>query len=270
MAKCSKVFLASLFTLLVSLWAFNASAQESPAGGRWLELGGSDIYYAADNPSLNIGDDPLESLTIEAWVFAHSFPDQQRIIIAAKPGAYELALSCSSPPFATSRSFDFCASHKGGFSTGIGLSLDGETDWLNRWLHVAGVFDNETDEISIFVDGQGTTSNPIMGGILDSESPLVIGGPISGSNSGDGFFDGALDELRISDVPRYDGHFKPIEAPFKPDEYTMTLYHFDGPGPWFDDDSGHGNTLRRWTGISVMTLSTSLTATWGALRTAVP
>lgn len=40
--------------------------------------------------------------------------------------------------------------------------------------------------------------------------------------------DGTLDELRISDIVRYDDHFTPAQTPFASDEHTLALFHFDG------------------------------------------
>lgn len=40
--------------------------------------------------------------------------------------------------------------------------------------------------------------------------------------------DGTLDELRISDIVRYDGHSTPAQMPFASDEHTPALFHFDG------------------------------------------
>ena len=40
--------------------------------------------------------------------------------------------------------------------------------------------------------------------------------------------DGSFDELRISDVVRYDSDFTPPAAPFEPDANTKALFHFDG------------------------------------------
>jgi len=43
-----------------------------------------------------------------------------------------------------------------------------------------------------------------------------------------GTCDGTFDELRVSDVVRYDGDFAPSKRPFAPDKHTKALFHFDG------------------------------------------
>jgi hypothetical protein len=41
------------------------------------------------------------------------------------------------------------------------------------------------------------------------------------------FFDGTIDEIRISDVVRYPSSFVPSGVPFSADANTLGLYHFD-------------------------------------------
>jgi hypothetical protein len=41
------------------------------------------------------------------------------------------------------------------------------------------------------------------------------------------YFQGAIDEVRVSDITRYTGNFTPAKIPFTPDIHTMLLYHFD-------------------------------------------
>lgn len=54
------------------------------------------------------------------------------------------------------------------------------------------------------------------------------------------FLNAAVDEARISDVPRYSGPFVPSRR-FSPDSHTVGLWHFDeGSGSVAHDSSGHG------------------------------
>ena len=54
------------------------------------------------------------------------------------------------------------------------------------------------------------------------------------------FFDGAIDEVRISNVPRYAGTFTP-DREFAPDARTVGLWNFDeGGGNVAYDSSGNG------------------------------
>jgi len=65
------------FSLLFII-IFVSTAQESPAGGNYLKLDGIDDYASApDSDSLDVGDTPDESLTIEAWVYVENWPDAE-------------------------------------------------------------------------------------------------------------------------------------------------------------------------------------------------
>ena len=57
-------------------------------------------------------------------------------------------------------------------------------------------------------------------------------------------FCGAVDEVRISRIARYDGDFIPARR-FEADEHTLVLYHFDeGSGNVARDSSGNGHDGR--------------------------
>jgi hypothetical protein len=43
-----------------------------------------------------------------------------------------------------------------------------------------------------------------------------------------GPLDGSMDELRISNVVRYEESFAPPTEPLESDENTLALFHFDG------------------------------------------
>jgi hypothetical protein len=55
------------------------------------------------------------------------------------------------------------------------------------------------------------------------------------------FFQGRIDELRVSNSARYTANFTPT-ARFEPDNDTLALYHFDeGQGDALTDSSGNGH-----------------------------
>ena len=106
-------------------------------------------------------------------------------------------------------------------------------DWLNRRLHIAGVFDGEA--ISLFVNGE--RHRPPLpfkpSGPEANLRNLTIGG-FAGR-----VFEGMIDEVRVSNVARYTEDFTPA-ARFEPDEHTLALYHFDeGQGDTLIDSSGN-------------------------------
>lgn len=99
--------------------------------------------------------------------------------------------------------------------------------------HIAGTWD-ETGRLTFYVDGRSR-------GFAQSTraatgSPLYLGC----WNERSAFLEGALDEVRISTVLRYNDDFTPSETPFEPDEYTAALWHMDeGNGDVLLDASRH-------------------------------
>ena len=61
-------------------------------------------------------------------------------------------------------------------------------------------------------------------------------------NVAPGGFIGSIDEIRVSDVIRYDANFTPEEE-FESDLFTAALWHLDeGEGTVALDSSGNNNT----------------------------
>ena len=125
-----------------------------------------------------------------------------------------------------------------------------DTDILNdlNWHHVALVKNSET--LSLFLDGnlilQDEENITESQNIASSSGHLQIGGWAGPGWNGPGgreveFFNGNIDEVRISDISRYNSNFDP-QHKFQSDSSTLALYHFDeGAGDIIIDYSGNGN-----------------------------
>ena len=111
--------------------------------------------------------------------------------------------------------------------------------------HVAMVW-KEGGTVTFFLNG---IPHPLGGGSSaagrrDLQPALILGGARSHEKRRIGYFDGQLDEMRLSTVARYDKPFTPPrpDARFKPDKHTLALYHFDeGAGDVLHDSSGNGH-----------------------------
>ncbi len=93
-------------------------------------------------------------------------------------------------------------------------------------------------------------------------------------------FHGKIDAIRFSNIARYDlpaeKGIEPFDPPhrFESDEHTLALWNFDEPAgaDRFRDASGNGNTLIGMNGattsgaLAVNPLNTSLTTTWGQIK----
>ena len=110
-----------------------------------------------------------------------------------------------------------------------------ERAFSNRWDHVAMC--NGPQGLSFFVNGQRQgEALPIA--IRIGESRLQVC-PVGNKSKGDAEFRGDIDEIRVSDIERYEGQFVPA-ARFEPDDHTLALYHFDeGEGETVKDSSVH-------------------------------
>ena len=81
---------------------------------------------------------------------------------------------------------------------------------------------------------------------LTNQAPLTpsTDSYVGAANHPNSYFNGAIDEVRISKVARYTSNFTPPSTPFTTDPNTVALYHFDdGSGLTTSDASGNGNTL---------------------------
>jgi len=123
-----------------------------------------------------------------------------------------------------------------------------------QWVHVAWVwgpqpqFGPHHEKLSlmtmqIFVNGRGARQVIFRTGTdgvpPDGLPKEMIVGPL----------DGAIDELRVSDVERYSGDFPPPPraARWRVDRHTRALFHFDGDtrGEGFESPESPAGTLRK-------------------------
>lgn len=120
-------------------------------------------------------------------------------------------------------------------------SLSTDIDFITGWHHVAGVYNNDTDLLSLYMDGERLTTLDASSEVLD----MVV------DNSGDGLrvgntFKAMTDEIRVSDNVRYTGSTYTLPSlPFEPDEHTRALWHFDEEegSTEFHDACGEDNML---------------------------
>ena len=121
------------------------------------------------------------------------------------------------------------------------------------WHHIAVTRRFGDGELCIYVDGQQDVCGPGNVGANqnvsyrdarsteypDSDPFLVIGAEKHDAGPDYPSYRGWIDEVRLSNVIRYTGHFTPPSGPFIPDDFTVALYHFDeGAGETVFDSSG--------------------------------
>ncbi len=209
----------------------NATTLASPAAGaRYsLSLNGVNGYVLVPNNStLNIAG----PITVEAWIKTNSTA-QQGIAerynwLSTDDGGYALRIEQGRLRFYTirnSNSYDYV---QGGTPVSVGV-----------WHHVAGVFDGS--QLRVYIDGRedgvkASTIAPASG-----TQNLKIGADKNGAN----FFNGLIDEVRISSGVQYRGSFTAMSLHDTGDIITdpgggqRGLWAFDTATA--NDDTGNGN-----------------------------
>jgi len=184
---------------------FSIAPASQPALNGALILDGTDGYAeAADHPELDLAGG---SFTVEAWV---NFQNMEGVFI--KAGAYGLHVEStySYPSWTHCMWIDYpCL--KGCCTSSRYLSLG--------WHHVALVYDAAAGQARAYYDGTQRCSATCAAS--NSDQPLWVGRGLGG------FLEGAVDEMRISNVVRYTGNFTPPTGPFACDGSTRALWHFD-------------------------------------------
>ncbi|MBI1928171.1 hypothetical protein HYR99_28485 [Candidatus Poribacteria bacterium] len=269
-----------LFMLLLivirGLAPLKAGAQSSPAGGNWNESDGVDDYaQAPDSNSLDVGIFTSEDITVEAWIYLRSAPSSGKVapiivkkadfitgLVFPEEAAYQLYIKDDLKlNFSVTRG-------EQGFSTVTNTIQPppGHEIQLNQWTHLVGAYQNSsTRTISIAVNGNWfkSTSVGIITSPLHNSSQALT---IAGEPSQGFFFDGRIDEVRISDNIRYTSNFTPPSGPFTPDSNTRALWHFNElmGSTVFADSSSNNNTLTGFNGDQSLPVAlSSFTATVG-------
>jgi len=192
-----------------------------------LQLDGVDDHI--EIPTLQY--DGTHPLTIEAWVTPQSL---HRVIVGNGP--LTLGVLHDAPNWF----FD------------IGPSLGHyvqsvEPAQRQKRTHIAAVIDGQQGRL--YVDGvqQNSGCGTPSSGIPAGKNGFFFGCACDKDRNPralNRFFQGTIDEIRVSSVPRYAndaGNVTP-SARFNPDEHTLALYHFDeGQGNVLHDASGHGH-----------------------------
>ena len=105
------------------------------------------------------------------------------------------------------------------------------------WHHYAGVYDPDSGEARIYLDGQERTTEALTSPVEPGTEALRIGIDWDLGCA----MEGVIDEVRISRGVRYSGAFSP-EVVLAADADTLALYHLDAyTGDVAYDHSGNGH-----------------------------
>ena len=258
-----QIFICFCLFVLIALSA-NAFPPASPAGGGMLRLDEKHDFVATVKPWFP--DEEFEGLTAEAWIY---FEEPPLLLffwtIIGQEGRFGLVLH------GNSRSLGAWGYHEGADS---GLIAGSTPVPKGEWVHVTAIYDASAGE---GFNGKGGNWCCPGGHLIKSDKPLRIGGIVPQDPERSHFvgenvkFQGYIDEVRISNVVRYDGpEWEVPKGKFEVDEHTISLWHFDEAPELsrFTDTSGNGHHLWRNGVIDGLAVEAEkkLATTWGKLK----
>lgn len=207
----SLTFLCTIFIVVLSFTYIDSTcAQETEITeqqdkldesimGTALDLDGESSYMEIkDSDVLNTLN---KQLTVSVWVKTNTYPDRySSILYKGDPRT----------PDITNRSFvlflredgavQFSSSPKG-MSEEYVFSMPGSIT-RNKWHHIAGVIDSESNQIRIFIDGKLSTwaGYPGVNGLYESFLPLRIGKSHEEERPTHSSFVGQIDDVSVWNI----------------------------------------------------------------------
>jgi len=193
---------------------FGLMESSPPWSGCLLLEGGNDYAQAEDNGELDLGDESGESFTVEAWI---NFTNFSSSYIVNKPQAYALYTRSYPSMGYNFRGLGFWI-YPGRIVERNYTEISGRGFWVPGWHHVAGVYDQTSGTMMLYMDGERLHSWGGGGLIANSSDSVKVGERVTGQ----------IDELRISNIVRYvDSTYVVQTSPYEVDEHTCALWHFD-------------------------------------------
>jgi hypothetical protein len=203
----------------------HVSRNENQFGGSSANFDGTGDYLEVDTDEVGNFDFAQNDFTVEMWFRLDTVSAGRRTLIAGKnqTGSIELEVDGATPKLArTNVAFDITSS---------------STVSANTWYHIAIVRSGDTK--TMYLDGSSVGTKDVTGINEKFSDYFNIGAYIRGFY----FWDGYIDEVRISDNARYTTTFTPSTTAFVNDENTLFLMHANGYGATsndnFWDDNGN-------------------------------
>ncbi len=132
----------------------------------------------------------------------------------------------------------------------------------DTWYHVAIVRNGNV--FTLYVDGVSKVNETHTDALVDFNTTLKIGSQDGSAR----FWDGYMDEIRVSNSARYTGAFTPSTTAFTADANTKLLIHSDFNGGLGADSSGNENDFSATNLVAtdqVLDSPTNNFATWNPL-----
>lgn len=208
-----------LKTTLLALAMVSFSYGQSAAGNS-LSLDGTGDYVSfVEQDTFDLAGD----FTIESWIYLNNTSSAHTILAKRNQGAANPNTNYSLRVDAGGQIRFFWYNSTGAL---VDMSESGSSVTALSWQHIAATYDTSTNVAKIYVDGTVVSTKTAASDPPTNNYPFTIGASINAGNPAN-FFNGYIDELRISKTIRYSGSFTAPSLPFVSDSLTAALFHFD-------------------------------------------
>ncbi|MHC5110926.1 MAG: LamG-like jellyroll fold domain-containing protein [Planctomycetota bacterium] len=190
---------------------------------RSLRLDGRDDVVAVDHEAIPLHDGPF---TLECWMRANEFTQRTGLVAKTENSEYGFFVSRGKPEFSVFLGDNY-------------VTVAGEEQSLStsQWHHLAGVYDGS--EVRLYVDGSLIGRAEGSGTRRINKHPLMIGADVNGNGHATSHFNGLIDAVRLSTVPRYASDKIESKRHYTRDEHTLLLLNMDHAiGPYLYNDDG--------------------------------
>lgn len=195
-----------------------------------LRLEGDGACLLLANEQVLLPDGPL---TLEGWLCGDDFSGRRGFLAKTESSEFGIFVSDGKPDFSV-----FLGERYVSAAAPAAMLQPG------KWHHVAGVYDGEA--VRLYVDGTLVSEVAGKGARKTNEHPFYIGADTNSNGAPTSFFEGRIDEVRLSKVARYRGPSFTPATQHRPDGDTVLLLHLDEDfGPWTADASAQKAHPRR-------------------------
>lgn len=221
-AKASAVVPRIAKTISVFGNAQVSTAQSKFGGASSLYDGTGDYLQIANNTDFNLGT-ALTVWTVECWTRYATLPGANYVGIIGKAQS------------GTANGWGLYVTNSGNsnvlaWGSSASAFVNGNTTVsANAWHHVVAVRNGSS--FKMFLDGAEVYTTASYTNKTDPTANLLIGNSLSSTGSafsGDLFWTGYIDEIRISNTARYSAAFTSPTAAFVNDANTLLLIHANG------------------------------------------
>jgi len=235
-----KLFTRTLAAIAVSSLITMGAQAQTP--GVALSYNTDDYVTLPDNLLAGLTGD----FTIETWVYWNGPSDNrwQRIFDFGNQNQYMYLTPSGKEDASNTSRLTFAISF---FGNCCEQRLQAPVELTpGTWNHIAITLNDFSDIGRMYLNGTLVATNTSMtldaGDVAQTQNWLGRS-KFSDAPFFDPYFNGIIDEFRISNVIRYTTDFTPQTSEFTPDANTVALYHFnEGSGQTSADASGNGFT----------------------------